>query len=324
MRFIFRHLSLVFCCCLTLFGIATSFAQDFPTRTIRIVVPSGAGSLNDTLSRLLLPELSRILGQTVVVENMPGAAGILAARYITKQPADGHALLAMQTSNTVSSVFVKDPGFDLQKDLAPVVSMVESPLLLKTYYGLPFNTFAEMAAYAKANPGKLNHGLPGPTDLFALYMGAIRSKFDINIVDIPYKSSTAYHQALAANEVQLAFSAVSNALPMFQAKKAKPLAVSGERRHPLFPDVPTFTEVGVPEVEGLKFMVFAPAGTPKAVIDKLNAAYITALQHPDMKVRIANLDLQYVGSSSAAMAEQLGQSFERYRTVARNLGIKPQ
>jgi tripartite-type tricarboxylate transporter receptor subunit TctC len=308
-------------------GFATStssFAQEFPGRPVRLVLPSAAGSLNDVISRVLQPELTRILGQPVVIENMPGAAGILATRYVTKQPPDGYTLLAIQTTNTVASIFVKDPGYDMTKDLAPVVIAASTPILLIANQGMPFNTFADMVAYAKANPGKLNHGLPGPTDLFALYMGAIKSRYGINIVDVPYKSSPAYHVALSANEVQLAFTGIGNAMPLMKTQRAKALAISGDKRDPAYPDVPTFTEAGVPAIEELKFMTFAPAGTPKTAIDRINAAYVNALAQPEVKSRISNLNVGLIGSTPAALGSHLGPSLERYALIAKTLGIKPE
>lgn len=302
-----------------------STAQEYPNKPIRIVVPSAAGSLTDTVPRILLSELTRALGQPVIVENMAGAAGIVGIRYVARQAApDGYTVLELQTTATIASVFVKDPGFDLQKDFAPVSILVDSPILLTTHYNLPWNTFPQMVAYAKANPGQLNHGLPGPTDLFALYMGALRSKYDLKIVDVAYKNSPAFHQALGVNEVQLAFSAVGNAIPLFRNKKGKPLAVSGDARHPSFPDTPTFTEVRLPEIGGLKFMAFAPVGTPKPVTDKLNAAFVSALQQPEVRTRLLNLDLQIVGSTPEALGLHLRQALDRYHAVGKKLGIRPE
>ena len=307
-----------------LLGIGCASAQDYPNKPVKVVVSSAPGSLNDTINRFVLTEVTRSLGQPVVVDNQAGGAGILGIRLVTRQTPDGYTLLGIQTTNTVASVFLKDPGFDMRKDLAPVISMVDSPILLTTYYGTPFNTLTEMAAYAKANPGKLNHGLPGLTDLYGLYMGAVKSKYGVRIVDVPYKTSVAYIQALAANEVQVAFSSVGNAMPLFKDKKTKPLAITGEKRHAAFPDLPTFAELGIPEIESLKFMIFVPANTPKPVIDKLNAAYAGALQLPETRNRFTALDLQIVASTPAALGAHVVQSLERYRAIAQSLGIQPE
>ncbi len=181
-----------------------------------------------------------------------------------------------------------------------------------------------MVTYAKANPGKLKHGMPGPTDIFALYMGAVKSRYGINTASVPYKSSPAYHQALVVNAVQLAFTGLGNAVPLLILQMAKALAVSGATRHRSFPNVPTFSEAGVPAIAELKFMMFAGSRTPRAVIDKLNAAYLAALQQPEIKTRLTGLNVDVVASTPAALGTHLASSLERYARIARSLGIKPQ
>jgi len=304
--------------------IGTASAQDYPSKPIKIIVPSGPGSLTDILPRLLLPEMSRLLGQPIIMENIPGAGGILGIKAAKQAPPDGYTLLIVNSTQTIPSLFMKDPGFDLLNDFRPVSILFNSPIILAAYIDAPWRTFDEMIAFAKANPGKLNHGTPGGPDLFTLYMGEVKAKHGITVVDVPYKTSTAFHQALATDEVQLAFGAIGATANWLKLNKIRPLAVSGDARYPAFPNVPTFAELGLPRIQGLNFMAFVPAGTPKAVVDKLHGAFIAALRQPDIKPRALALDLEVVGSTPEAMGANLSQALAGYKVIAQGLGIRPE
>ncbi len=259
---------------------APAFAQDYPNRPIRIVAAFGLGSSAEGYIRALMPEMSRVLGQNIVMEYKPGAGGLIAMEYIAKQaPADGYALLLM-TQPTIYHLLVKDLRFDPINDLVAVAAIAETPVVLGSPAVAPWNNFNEMVAYAKANPNKVNFGTSGRNQI-TLVLAALTQKHGIAVTDIPYKGSGPARPALLANEIQLLIYSEGNATA--DGDRVKILAVTGEHRRDALPSVPTFKELGMTDVLGFWFSLLVRAGTPPSIVDRLNFSVQQAVQTPGMK-----------------------------------------
>ena len=308
---------------LLLFASAQVGAQD--SKAIRVVSASGTGSSTDLVTRTVAAGMSKALKRPVVVESMPGASGAIAGRFVARSGADGNTLLATQTTNVFGELFMKDIGYDIRKDLAPVSLMAETRLYLLTNTNVPWKSMNELVAFARANPGKLNQGLTSPSEFVALFSAMVRLKYDVNIVDVYYKAgSPAFLQALRVKEIQLAYIVHPQVVAAHRDKYANPLATSGRQRSPAFPDVPTFAELGLPEITGIEFMMFGVAGTPGPTIERLNLSIVEALQDPETMSRFENLNVQVVASGPEALAQALAAQFSQYRIVAQKIGIQPQ
>ena len=298
-------------------------AQD--SKPVRVISASGTGSSTDLVTRTVAAGMSKALKRPVVVESMPGASGAIAGRFVARAGSDGNTLLATQTTNVFGELFMKDIGYDIRKDLAPISLMAETRLYLLTNTNVPWKSMNEMVAFARANPGKLNQGLTSPSEFVALFSAMVRLKYDVNIVDVYYKAgSPAFLQALRVNEIQLAYIVHPQVVAAHRDKYGNPLATSGRQRSPAFPEVPTFTELGLPEITGIEFMMFGVSGTPRPVIEKLNLSVVEALQDPETTSRFENLNVQVVASSPEVLGRALAAQFAQYMIVAQKIGIQPQ
>lgn len=320
-----RHFCVAFLLSFALAG-PPAQAQEYPQRPVRFVVTGAVGSGLDFLGRAIALAMEKPLGQSVIVEPDPAAGGLVAHRRVAKRESpDGYTLLFTSTVFLTHAVALKEPGYDMQKDLAPVSLVATGPFSLVTNTVTPFSTFNEMVAYARANPGKLNYGVGGPADAFTLMMESIKRKFGIDMVGIAYKRGTAdWIPGLLANDLQLSFGAFTAVLPMVQDKRLRMLAVTGNQRVPAVPDVPSFAELGLPEIRNQAFMLFAPAGTPAPVVQKINGAVVSALGTDEVKAAFAKIGFTAVGSSPAALAQRVQEETAFYANVAREAGVQPQ
>ena len=313
--------------CAGLWVAAQAGAQEFPVKPIRVVVMASPGSSGDVVTRTLAPEVSKILGQPLVMENMLGAGGLVAHRYVAKQSApDGYTIVSTASTVMTAPVFLKDVGLDFIRDLAPITIMAEGPLVLMTPAEAPWKDFNGMVAYAKANPGKLNTGVPSLQDATYLFLQAVRQKFGLSFVDVPYKgAAAAYSQAIMVNEVQLALGGEATARPGLAAGKTRVIAVSGSRRARSMPDVPTLEELGVQGADSTLLSLSAPGGTPAPVLDKLNAAFVRVLKMPDIADRVFKISgFEVVASTRDEFAKVLATRLQRYAEIANSAGIKPE
>ncbi|MDB5891366.1 MAG: tripartite tricarboxylate transporter substrate binding protein [Polaromonas sp.] len=262
---------------------ANQAASSYPSRPIRLVVPYPAGGGLDVMSRLLGDRLSQSLGQPVVIDNKPGAGTILAAELVARSPADGHTLM-ITTDATVTinpHLYARLP-YDPVKDFAPITQLVLLNQLLLANPAVPADNLKELVVYAKANPGKLNYASYGSGSQPHLAMEMLKSQAGVDIVHVPYKGIPQAVPAVLANEVQMTFSGAASSQAHLKAGKLKALAVGGKNRMPLLPDVPTFSESGFPDVpSNAWFGLFAPAGTPRAIVLKLHAEVTRILKDPE-------------------------------------------
>ena len=268
-----------------------AFAQNFPDRTIRIIVPGSPGGPTDVMARLMAQRMQAVLGQSVVVENQAGGAGNVAARTVATAAPDGYTLLFCNTSimATIPAV-AKKPVYDPVKDFAPVAKVSQSEQLLVVHPSVPVNTLQEFIAYAKANPGKLDCAATGVGGLPHLVAEYFKSKAGVDFSIIPYKGGGDSLTATLGGQVQCTFETTTILLPHIRDGKLKGLAVTSEARNPQAPEIPTMMEAGLPGYVAPSFNgVVAPAATPAAVIAKLNDTINDILRKPEIQADIAKL-----------------------------------
>ncbi len=299
-------------------------AQDFPNKPIRIVSNLGAGATPDIILRVMAPHLQQALGQPIVVDNKPGASGRIAYEHIATQvPADGYALLVSNQNLATARGFMKNLNFDPVTDLPAVSVLASTPLLLAVNNEQRFRTFTEMISFAKANPGKLFMGNGGVQTTHNLYMHAINRKYGVNLTGVPYKGgSPQMWLAVYTNEAQM--SMFTEAAALNNATKVTPIAVTGERRLASFPNVPTFTELGLPEIVGVEYILHAPKGTPPQVIERIAAAVSTSLQRDDVKAALARAGLATVNAPPAEAQRRHAALATFFTDMVNNSGIQPE
>jgi tripartite-type tricarboxylate transporter receptor subunit TctC len=303
---------------------AQAYAQNFPTRPIRVVVTSPAGGSNDIINRTLAAKLTEYLGQPVVIDNKPGASGFVAAESVAKAAPDGHTLLAATEATLVTNplFFAKVP-YDAQRDFTPVTIAVEIDYVLLVHPSVPARSVHELIALAKAQPGRLNYASSGNGSSFHLGMELFKRLAGVDMVHVPFKGSALSVNAMLAGEVQVMLNGTVNGLPLAKSGKLRALAVTGAKRSPLAPELPTVAESGLPgyEMSGW-FGTVAPAGTPAAVIARLNAEYVRALHAPEVRTRLEGFGLDIVGDTPEDMARRMREDGRRLARVIRESGAK--
>lgn len=299
-------------------------AQSYPSRPIKVIVPFSAASATDTVAREVANRMSETWGQPVVVENKPGASGMLAAAAAAKSPADGYTLFF--TSNTTQaanpSLFVKLP-YDPVKDFAPVAPLATAANLLVVNPALGVSTLKDLIQLAKAQPGKLSFAYG--SSLSRVNSEMLKSMAGIDIVGVAYKSNPQGVADLLGGHVQLMFSDTVTALPHVKAGKLKALAVGSSRRSAMLPDTPTVAEAGVPGYELAGWLaVFVPAGTPDAVVTRLHAEINRILALPEMRDRLLQLGLDPLIGTSVQLGELVRSEIPKWARITKDAGIKPE
>jgi len=309
---------------LLLAGAAAGAAAQFPDKPLRLVVPQAAGSATDTVARILAPEMSRPLGQPVVVENRPGGALTIGIDAVAKAAPDGYTIgMGPIGALAITRHMVAKLPYDIEHDLQPIALVARGHLLLAASPSLPVASVRELIAYAQKNPGKLtnassSNGSPGHVagELFKYMTGTV-------IVHVPYKGGAMAINDLIAGHVQVMWESLNSIAPHARSGKVRALAVSGARRSPGFPDLPTIAEAGVPGYEaGTWTGVIAPAGLPQPLIDKLNAAVNEAIRSPIFKERFAMIGDEPAGGTPADFADTIRRDSARWRDVVLRSGAK--
>jgi tripartite-type tricarboxylate transporter receptor subunit TctC len=300
-------------------------AQDsYPGRPVEFVVPFAAGSATDTLARVLGEKMSASLGQPIVVDNRPGASGFLAAQNVARAEPDGHTVLV--TSNTThaanQSLFKKLP-YDPVADFAPVTTLGTITLALVVNPSVPASTTKELIDYAKANPGELTFGSGSSSSRIAGEM--LRTLAGIDMTNVPYKSNPQAVTDLLGEQISLVFADISTTLPHAKAGKVKALAVSSAKRSPLAPDLPTMAEAGVPGYDLTAwFAAFVPAGTPKPIVEKLNAAFKAAIADPKVTQSLLNAGIEPSSSTPEELKAFVASETEKWAKTVKAAGIEPE
>jgi tripartite-type tricarboxylate transporter receptor subunit TctC len=300
-----------------------AFPQDYPNRPIRIIVPTPAGGPVDVMARVLANALPPVLGQNVFVENKPGAGNTIGSRQAAVADPDGYTLMVSAASGLVMSpMIVKNAGYDASS-FAPVVLVAETPQVLVINPQLSLKSVAELVAYAKDNPGKLNYSTGGIGTLPHLNAELFKSVSSTNILHVPYKGGGPSLMAVVAGEVQMTFDTVSTSLQLIQDGKLRPLAIVGPKRAPELPDVPAMPEVGFPAVtSGAWTALMAPRDTPPAVIARLNAATNAALGGDPMKTALAKLGAEPRRGTPQDLADHIQREIAKWKPIVATLNLK--
>ena len=299
-------------------------AQSYPVKPIRFVVPYAPGGNTDILTRLLGQKLSEAWGQQVIIDNRPGAAGTVGAELVARAPADGYTLIMGSFGNIiVANSLYKNLKYDPLTDFASIALVSLPPGILVENPAVPAQNVRELVAYAKANPGRLNYGSPGAGAWNHLFFELFNASAGISIVHVPYKGIAPAVVDLLAGQVQLAISAFPTALPHIRSGKLRALAVTSAKRSGLLTDVPTVAESGLSGYEAAGwFGVLAPAGTPPAVVARLNAQINRILELPEVKASLASDGAEPAGGTPAQMAESARLASAKWSKLIRELNLR--
>jgi len=302
-----------------------ALAQNFPSRPIKIVVPFGPGGVADLTARTVAQKMAQSLGQAVVIENKPSAGGIVASDLVAKAEPDGHTLLLMSNGSAVSAGLFKSLPFDTVRDFAPVSTLGFFDIAIVTSAESKFKTFAELLSYAKANPGKLNIGSIniGSTQNLAAELFKTTSGADMQIV--PFNGTPAVITALRGGQIDAAVEILGPVMSQINAKALRALVVTGEQRAAVLPDVPTAKESGLPTYVAASWNALAaPAKTPRDVIARLNKEIVAAVNSPDVKKRLHDLNVEARASTPEQAADLLGSEIKRWGDVIVRAKIQKQ
>ena len=298
-------------------------AQNYPTKPVRIVVPFPAGGPTDTLARLVGQKLTESLGQTFLVDNRAGATGTIGTGLVAKAPTDGYTLLMSATSNHVAAFLYQKLPYDPERDLAPLIRIATLPFYLVVHPSLPVHSVQELVKFAKARPGDLAFSSPGPGSGGHLVMAMFQAATGIQLVHVPYKGAAPSITALVGGEVALTWDTISTSHPHVAAGKLRALAVSGAKRSPAVPSVPTAIEAGVPGFETyIWFGFLAPAGTPAPIMDKLNGAINRILGQADVKSRITTLSGEISPNTPEQFGRFLAADTPKWKKVIAETGVR--
>lgn len=308
-----------------LHGADLAQAQTYPNRPIRMVVPFPAGGPTDSMARIISDRLGAVLGQTIVVENRGGGAGgSIGAKFVATSDPDGYTILitpggALTTGPAVHA----NIGYDPVKAFVPVCELIETPLIIAVPQDFPAKTFAEAVTYAKANPGKISWGSQGFGTAPHLVGELFKLEAGVNVVHVPYRGTAPMLAAILASEVQMVADPMTTILPHIQSGRLRALAIAGAERTPKLPDVPTVVEVGYPKLQAPFWLgVVAPAGTPRDVINKLNAAFHESLKPPETRARLATLGADIKIGTPAEFEKMLAEELALWTAVVKGAKIK--
>ena len=304
-------------------AIATNgvFAQSYPNKVIRIVVPVPAGGSTDTRVRIVADKLTQSLGKQVMVENRPGASGVIGTEIVAKAAPDGHTLLATFHGTIIANpVLFKKLRYDPVNDFEHITQLIATTIILAVNPSLPVRSVNVLIALAKAKPGQLNYATV--TSSFYLITEIFKLRAGINMVHVPYKGDAPGIMALVGGETPVMFDPILSLLTQIKAGKVRPLAVASANRSPALPDVPTMAEAGFPGFEASTFTGFAaPAGTPKEIVRRLHTEIVKIARLPDVRSRLEGGGDIIIGSSPEEFTAYLKAELVRYAGVVRDAGI---
>ncbi|MGE4243631.1 Bug family tripartite tricarboxylate transporter substrate binding protein [Ramlibacter sp.] len=289
-------------------------------KTVRLVVSSQAGGNNDTVARIVAPKFAEALGQPVIVDNKPGANGMIAAKFVATATIDGTALLIGTTSLAMVPATLKAPAVDARKDFVPVSNLVEVPVVLVAGKDFKGNSVKDMLAMAKSDPGKLTVGIFASSFIF--YAERMALEPGTKFTRVHYKGMSDTMNDVVAGRVDMLLDTVGLQLPHIKAGRTKPLAVFTAKRHPLLPDTPTMDETGFKGFADNPFVgVFAPAGTPPETVQRLNAALQKSLAHPEVKGKLEGMGFSVISGNATEFAERYRADVNRYEDIARKANL---
>jgi tripartite-type tricarboxylate transporter receptor subunit TctC len=303
-------------------GVLDGYAQSYPNKSIRIIVPQSAGGSTDLVARPLAQRLGDALGQSVVVDNRPGAGSVIGTDLVAKAASDGYTLLAVAASVTMSPSLYKLP-FDPLRDLAPISQLSSLPNILVVHPSLPVTSVKELVAFVRQRPGQLNFGSSGMATGTHLSMELLMYMTGVRMVHVPYKGGAPGVSALLAGETQVNFATISTALPHVKSGRLRALAVSTAQRAAAAPEVPTIAEAGIKGYDYSSWIgLLAPARTPSAVVTRLNVESVKAIRTPEVKAILAVEGSEPVGNSPDEFSAIMQTEVARWMKVVKAAGIK--
>ena len=320
-----KRLAVAALLCSVVLAPSTVAAQTYPSKPIRLVLPYVPGGIIDTAGRNLALRLSESLGQSVVAENRPGAGGMVGADAVARSAPDGYTILLTDPALVSNPTLQADVPYDLFKGLQSVSIIGSSPAVIVASLRLPVTTFAELISYAKANPGKLNFASAGIGTAPHLAGEMIKLRTGIEMTHVPYRGIGAAYPDVMSGKVQLAFSSIAGAVPFTSDNRVRPLATTGSKRSPVYPDVATVAESGLPGFDvDLWIGIYAPAGLPPAVLARLNGELNKVLQNAEMKAALAKIGVEPRGTSPEQAADFTRAEYEKWKKVIVEGKIKPE
>jgi tripartite-type tricarboxylate transporter receptor subunit TctC len=302
---------------------STGATSAYPAKPVRVVIPWPPGGSNDVVGRIVTQKMGESMGQQFVVDNRPGASGAIGAEPVAKAPSDGYTIMVHSTTHLGNQHLYKKLTYDVVRDFAPVGTLAAQPGALAIHPSLPVKSVKEFIALAKARPGQINYSSSGNGSAPHLSMALLTSMTGIELVHVPYKGGAPQVTALVGGESQASLATVSTVIAHVKSGRLRALGVSSAKRSAVLPDIPTIAEAGVPGYEMSPWIgIYAPANTPKAIVDRLNAEANKALRHPDVAQSLTNQVLDPMPGTVEEFAQRIRIDFEKYGKLIKAAGVK--
>jgi tripartite-type tricarboxylate transporter receptor subunit TctC len=314
------------CAALTAAAAAAVFAQTgYPSKPVRMVVPSSAGGGTDIVARIMAPELSKRLGQQVVIDNRPGAGTMIGIEVAAKSPPDGYTLLMGLSTLAINSALYKKVPYDPQRDFAPITQAVSSASIIVVHPSVPVKTLKELIAFARARPGQINYASAGTGTYPHMTMELFLSMAKLKMVHIPYKGTAPAMIDMLAGQVATMAATVLTGMPHIRSGRLRPLGITSTARSSVAPEIPTVAEAGLPGYESVQWYgMLAPARTPRDIVNRLYTEASGVLKQPEIKARLASDGADTVGSSPDEFTRYIQSELVKWAKVAREAGIQPE
>jgi tripartite-type tricarboxylate transporter receptor subunit TctC len=323
-EFVFRAQYALVAVILCVFG-AGAAAQPYPSKPVRVIVPFGAGGPADIYARFLAQRLQEPLGQSFVIDDRPGAGSIIGTDLVAKAPADGYTLLLMSNTHTVNESLIPKKPFALMKDFVPIAPINYSDLVLVIHPSLPVKSIKELVALAKSKPHGLNYASSGTGTPYHMAGELFKSMAGVDIVHIPHKGSGEARTSVMSGQVEIMLDAITTMVPMARAGRVRALGTTGLKRSTVLPDVPTISEAGVKGYETTIWLgLMAPTGTPRPVIDRLNAEVVKIIARPDVKKAWNEQGAEPMSMTPAEFEKYLNADIAKWAKVVKSAGMKPE
>ena len=300
-----------------------AFAQPYPSHAVRIIVPFASGGPADIYARVLAEKLQASLGQPFVVEDRPGGGSLVGTEAVHQSAPDGYTLLMMSNTHTVNESLIAKKPFELMRDFVPVAPVNYSDLVMVIHPSVPAKDLKEFIALAKAKPGALNYASSGPGTPYHMAGELFKAMAGVNIVHVPYKGSSGARTDILGGQVQMMFDAITTMAPNVEAGKVRALGTSGTKRSTVLPNVPTISEAGVPGYEATIWLgIMAPKGTPRAVVDKLNAEIRRVVELPEVKAEWAKQGAAGMSMTPEEFEKYLHADIQKWARIVKISGAK--
>jgi tripartite-type tricarboxylate transporter receptor subunit TctC len=302
---------------------AAAFAQSYPAKPVRIIVPFAAGGPADVYARVIGRTLQEPLGQSFVIEDRPGGGSVVGTDVVAKAPADGYTLLMMSNTHTVNESLLPKKPFQLMRDFVPITPVNYSDLVLVIHPSVGIDSVKRLVAMAQARPGVLNYASSGPGTPYHMAGELFKSMAKVDIVHVPYKGSSGARTDVLGGQIEMMFDAITTMAPNVQAGRVRALATTGRTRSAVLPNVPTVNEAGVPGYDAVIWLgIMAPASTPKPIVDRLNAEIRKVLARPDIKDAWKKQGAETMDMSPEQFGEFLRGDIQKWASVVKGAGIK--